>query len=147
MKPGQSTFDERLVRINKGKTLNASDVVLKREGLVNKSGKKRWIHLDMLAAGGMAGGIAGTLFAMNVGVFLMMTLTLDTLYGLIIADYVMAAYIGAVAIAPVGFVMSQIFARSNPRGWQFWMGYLAGVLAANYSDLNTLYYTLYPPGA
>ncbi len=147
MKPGQSTFDERLVRINKGKTLNASDVVLKREGLVNKSDKKRWIHLDMLAAGGMAGGIAGTLFAMNVGVFLMMTLTLDTLYGLIIADYVMAAYIGAVAIAPVGFVMSQIFARSNPRGWQFWMGYLAGVLAANYSDLNTLYYTLYPPGA
>jgi len=147
MKPGQSTFDERLVRINKGKTLNASDVVLKREGLVNKSGKKRWIHLDMLAAGGMAGGIAGTLFAMNVGVFLMMTLTLDTLYGLIIADYVMAAYIGAVAIAPVGFVMSQIFARSNPRGWQFWMGYLAGVLAANYSDLNALYYTLYPPGA
>lgn len=147
MKPGQSTFDERLVRINKGKTLNASDVVVKRDGLVNSSGKKRWVHLDMLAAGGMAGGIAGTLFAMNVGLFLMMSLTPETLYGLIVADYVMAAYIGAVAIAPVGFVMSQIFARSNPRAWQFWIGYLIGTLAANYTDLNTLYYTLYPPGA
>jgi len=142
MKAGQSTFDERVARINSGRTKNASDVVVKGRGLVNKSGKKRTFHLDMLAAGGLAGGTAGILFAMNVGLLFMVTLNSTTLYELILADYLTAAIIAGVAIAPIGFVMSQIFARSNPRAWQFWIGYVAGVIGANYTDIETYYYTL-----
>lgn len=145
MKPGQSTFDERLSRIASGKTMNAPDVVLRRNGPPDTSAKSRFGHLDMLAAGGLAGGTAGTLFALNVGLFYLMTLNMSTLYELVQADYIMAAFIGGVAIAPLGFVTSQIFARRNPRGWHFWFGYLGGVLAANATDIETYYYTLTAP--
>ncbi|WP_420012190.1 hypothetical protein [Tateyamaria sp.] len=101
----------------------------------------------MIAVGGLAGGIAGTLFAMNVGLLVLASLDVITLYQMVMGNYVMGAYIACVAIAPVGFVMSQIFARSNPRGWQFWIGYLGGVLAANYADLQTYYYILMNPAA
>jgi len=147
MKPGQSTFDERLSRINTGKTRNAADVVVHKDGPLNKSAKSRFGHLDMLAAGGLAGGTAGTLFAMNVGLLYLVTLNGTTLYELVMADYIMAAFIASVAIAPVGFVMSQFFARRNPRGWHFWIGYLGGVLAANATDIETYYYILTAPAA
>lgn len=136
MKPGQSTFEERLVRINKGKTMNARDVVVDRPRLVHASYKDRRFHFDMLAAGGMAGGVAGLLFSMNIGFLFFLTLDYLTLYGLVLADAKMGAYIGAVAIAPVGFLWTLIVSRTAQRAWQFWTAYCAGIVAANYTELR-----------
>lgn len=135
----QSNFADRISRIEKGATFGGMEA-FKGEKLVHTAKPKRKLHWDMLALGGVAGGVAGTLFAMNVGVAFLLTLNVDTLYQLVLADYVTAAYIAGVAVAPVGFVLSQIFARSNPRGWQLWIGYLGGVLAANHSDLLSYYH-------
>ena len=92
MKPGQSTFDERVARINSGKVKNASDVIVKKRGLVNRSGKKRRLHLDMLVIGGLAGGVAGTLFAQNLGLLFILSLDWLPLQGLFMSDYQLAAY-------------------------------------------------------
>lgn len=142
----QSTFADRLSRIESGTTITAADVG--RSGrLVQTAKPRRRLHWDMLFVGGLAGAVAGTLFAMNMGLLVLITLDMPTLYALVMADYLMAAYLGMVAIAPVGFVMSQIFARKNPRAWQFWIGYLFGVIGANYADLHTYYYILTTPAA
>lgn len=141
----QSTFEQRLARINA--QVAGAGGAYQKDHLVQSTKKKRRIHLDMLAAGGLAGGLIGTLFAMQVGLLMVVALDVPTLYQLILSDYVRAALIAGVAIAPVGFVMSQIFARSNPRGWQFWIGYLAGVIAANSADIQTYYYVLTTPAA
>ncbi|WP_299653315.1 hypothetical protein [uncultured Tateyamaria sp.] len=146
MKPGQSTFEERLGRINSGKALNASDVVIERPKLIHTAYKERRFHLDMLAAGGMAGGIAGLLFSMNIGFLFIITLDYLTLYGLILADAKMAAYIGAVVIAPVAFLWTLIFSRTAQRAWQFWTAYCAGVVAANFTDLRYWAETVVIPG-
>lgn len=141
----QSTFEQRLARIENQEVSGAG--AYRKDHLVQETEKKRRLHWDMIAVGGLAGGIAGTLFAMNVGLLVLASLDVITLYQMVMGNYVMGAYIAGVAIAPVGFVMSQIFARSNPRGWQFWIGYLGGVLAANYADLQTYYYILMNPAA
>lgn len=146
MKPGQSTFDERLSRINSGKTQNASDVVSERQGLVNTSGKKRRFYLDMLVAGGLAGGVAGMLFEQNLG--LLFTLSLDwiTFYGLMLADYKLAAYVAACVIAPIGFLFSLIFSGKSPRIFHFWIFYTIGVLAANHIEVRYVIEYIIIPG-
>lgn len=136
MKPGQSTFEERLSRINNGQALNAGDVVAHKPKLVHENYKERRFHLDMLAAGALAGAIAGILFASNIGFLFIITLDYLTLYGLILADVKIAAYIAAVLIAPVAFLVTLIFSRTAQRTWQFWTAYLIGVLAANFTDLR-----------
>ncbi|MBY5932804.1 hypothetical protein KUV51_07315 [Tateyamaria omphalii] len=136
MKPGQSTFDERLARINKGRTLNAEDVVVSKPKLIHQSPSARRFHLDMLAAGGIAGAIAGTLFASNIGFLFLITLDYVTLYGLLAADITMAAYIAAVAIGPLGFLWTLILSRTVKRAWQFWTAYCLGALATNATDLR-----------
>ena len=50
MKPGQSTFEERLGRINTGRAQNASDVVVEKPKLVHQAYKGRRFHLDVLVA-------------------------------------------------------------------------------------------------
>lgn len=140
----QSTFSERLQRIETQTTVGGCDAY-RPDQLVQDKKRPRRLHFDMIAAGGVAGGIVGTLFAMNVGLLLLTALDVTTLYQLILADYTKAALIAGVAVAPLGFVMSQIFSRSNPRGWQFWIGYLGGVVAANAADLQTFYYILMAP--
>lgn len=146
MKPGQSTFEERLVRINNGRSLNASDVVIAKPKLVHEAYKSRRFHFDMLAAGGMAGGIAGLLFSMNIGFLFIITLDYLTLYGLILADTKIAAYIAAVVIAPIGFLWTLILSRTAQRAWQFWTAYCAGVLAANFTELRFWGETVVIPG-
>lgn len=142
MKPGQSTFDERISRINSGRTMNASDVVKHSRVKPRKSHKTRRLHLDMLVAGSLAGGTAGILFAMNVGLAFLVTLTPQSLYELALSDYLTTAFVAGVVLAPFGLVLGLLGARSNPRGWQFWLGYLGGVIAANWTELNTDHATL-----
>ncbi|WP_415403110.1 hypothetical protein [Tateyamaria sp. SN3-11] len=142
----QSTFNERLARIESQTTFGGGDAY-QVENLVQEPKRQRRLHWDMLAVGGVAGGIIGTLFAMKVGLLLVIALDATTLYQLVLADYTQALLMAGVAAAPFGFVMSQIFARRNPRGWQFWIGYLAGVVAANASDIHTFYYILTTPAA
>ncbi|KIC48973.1 hypothetical protein [Tateyamaria sp. ANG-S1] len=136
MKPGQSTFDERVTRINKGHTLNARDVVVTKPKLIHQSRSARRVHLDMLAAGGIAGAIAGMLFASNIGFLFLITLDYTTLYGLLAADMMMAACIAAVVMGPLGFLWTLILSRTAKRALQFWTAYCAGVLALNATDLR-----------
>ncbi|MEM6372059.1 MAG: hypothetical protein AAF727_04680 [Pseudomonadota bacterium] len=146
MKAGQSTFDERLARINSGKVKNAPDVVVKRRGLVNTSGKERRLYVDMLVAGGMAGGLAGMLFAQNLGLLFLMSLDWLTLQGLFMSDSTFVAYAAACAIAPVGFLFTLIFSRTAKRAFQFWIFYTIGVFAANHVDLRYIIEFIVIPG-
>ena len=136
MKPGQSTFEERLSRINSGAPRNAEDVAIPQKSakLIQSEPKRRRFHLDMLAAGGIAGAVAGTLFAQNIGLLFLMTLDWSMIYGLALADYELAAYIAACAIAPIGFLWSVIMSRATKRAVQFWAAYTIGMLAANHVD-------------
>lgn len=136
MKPGQSTFDERLARINTGRTENASDVVIKRKGMVRTSDRPKRFHLDMLLAGGIMGGLAGVFFAENVGLLFLLSLDYVTLEGLILADYKTAAYICTMVLAPIGFLFSLIFSRKSPRAFHFWLGYGLAAMAANHIELR-----------
>lgn len=145
MKPGQSTFDERVARINSGKVRNASDVVVKKRGLLNSSGRKRLLYLDAIVIGSLAGGVAGTLFAQNLGLLFLLSLDWLTLQGLLMSDYQLAAYVGACAIAPVGFLASLIFSRTAKRMLQFWFFYTVGVLAANHVEVRyVIEFTIIP---
>ena len=142
----QSTFEERLARIDKGRTQNAPDVVEPRQKLIQQERKSRRFHFDMLAAGALAGGVAGMLFATNIGLLFIITLDYLTIYGLILSDMKIAAYIGAILIAPVGFLGTLIFSRTAQRAWQFWTAYCVGILAANYTDLRYYIDTVVIPG-
>lgn len=149
MKPGQSTFEERLSRINSGASKNAADVVLPKRGggkLINTSGKSRRFHLDMLVAGGAAGTIAGMLFAQNLGLLFMMSLDWLTLQGLLMSDYKLAGYVAACAIGPVGFLFTLIFSRTAKRAFQFWTFYIIGVLGANHIELRYVIEFIIVPG-
>ncbi|MEP2891055.1 hypothetical protein [Tateyamaria sp.] len=146
MKPAQSSFDERLTRINAGTTQNVADVVVASKGLINTTGKKKFIYFDMLVAGLVGGGIAGTLFAQNLGLLFIMSLDWITFYGLILSDHTLAAYILACALAPIGFIFTLIFNRTARRGFQFWMFNSAGVLAANHVELRYLIEFVIVPG-
>ena len=146
MKPGQSTFDERVARINSGKVRNASDVVVKKRGLINRSGKKRLIYPHMMVIGGLAGGVAGTLFAQNLGLLFILSLDWLTLQGLLMSDHQLAAYVGACAMAPVGFLLSLIFSRTAKRMLQFWFFYTVGVLAANHVEVRYVVEFIIIPG-
>ncbi|WP_299294691.1 hypothetical protein [uncultured Tateyamaria sp.] len=136
MKAGQSTFEERVSRINGGAPRNAEDVVpmQKTRARGHADGKKRRFHFDMLVAGGIAGGVAGTLFAQNIGLLFLMSLEWPMIYGLAVADYELAAYMAACLIAPIGFLWSLILGRGSKRGLQFWTAYGLGVLAANHVE-------------
>lgn len=137
----QSTFEERLSRLEAGAPRRGTQAY-KTQHLVQNSGPKRKLHVDMLAAGSLAGAVAGVFFALNIGLLYLVTLNLAGLYQLIMGDQLMAACLAGVIIAPIGFVMTQIFSRRNPRAWQFWIGYLAGVIAANFTDIEAYYYIL-----
>ncbi|WP_415920405.1 hypothetical protein [Tateyamaria sp. SN6-1] len=148
MKAGQSTFEERLSRINDGAPQNASDVVSPRQNgkLMQKGEARRRLHLDMLAAGGIAGGVAGTLFAQNIGLLFLMSLDWITIQGLFLADYTLAAYMVACAIGPVGFLWSVIMSRNSKRAVQFWAAYIIGVLGANHVDVRYVVEFIIIPG-
>ncbi|WP_299731322.1 hypothetical protein [uncultured Tateyamaria sp.] len=146
MKPGQSTFDERVSRINSGKTKNASDVVVKTRGLISRSGKARSFHLDMILAGGLAGAVAGTLFSQNIGLLFLLSLDWLTLQGLVLADYKLGAYMAACALGPVGFLFALIFSNRAQRGFQFWIFYCVGVLAANHIEVRYVVEFIIIPG-
>ena len=105
----QSTFSERLARIESQTTIGGADAYVS-DKLVHEEKRQRRLHWDMLAGGGLAGGIIGAFFAMKVGLLLVASLDATTLYQFILADYTMALLILGVAAAPFGFVMSQIFA-------------------------------------
>lgn len=146
MKAGQSTFDERLARINTGKPRNAPDVVVKGRGLVNASGRTKRLHLDMMILGAGAGYVAGALFETNLGLLFLMSLDWITLQGLFLSDYKLAAYAAACAIAPVGFLFTLIFSRTAKRAFQFWIFYTVGVLAANQVELRYIVEFIIIPG-
>ncbi len=148
MKAGQSTFDERISRINKGKPLNAADVVSPqhRKNLLHNAKKRRRVHLDMMAAGGIAGAIAGMLFAQNIGLLFLMSLDWITLQGLVLSDYKIAAYLAACALGPVGFVFSVILSRKSKRAVQFWFAYIVGALAANHIEVRYVVEFIVIPG-
>ena len=135
----QSSFSERLARIETQSTFGGADAYTP-DDLVQSDKPQRRLHWDMMAAGGIAGGVVGTLFAMQFGLMMLAALDVTSLYQLLLADYTKALLLLGVLIAPVGFVMSQIFSRSNPRGWQLWIGYFAGVIAANFTDIQSYYY-------
>lgn len=136
MKPGQSTFEERLARIHEGETQSAPEVTARGTRLIQTAPKKSRFHYDMLAAGGLAGGVAGTLFAMNIGWLFLLTLDSITIYGLVLADFKLGAYMAACALAPLAFLWTLIFSASRPRAFQFAAAYNVGVLGANYTDLR-----------
>lgn len=148
MKPGQSTFEDRLSRINDGQPLNAAEVTApqQRSNLLNTGGARRRIHFDMLAAGAIAGGVAGTLFAQNLGLLFLMSLEWIMIWGLVLADVKLAAYMGVCAIAPVGFLWSVIMSRGSKRGVQFWAAYMIGVLGANYFEVAYVVEFIIIPG-
>ena len=139
------TFEQRLARIHQkasGGTSAYQTNPYQRANLVRMTRKKRRVHLDMLVFGAMVGGTIGMLFAMKVGLFLVTSIDVATLYQMMIEDYFTAVLIAGVAIAPIGFILSQIFARSNPRGWQFWIGYFAAVLGTNAGDIQAYFHML-----
>lgn len=137
MKPGQSTFDERISRINKGRAMNAVDVVKPGHAkMIADKGKKKIFHLDMLAAGGMAGAIAGVLFAENIGLLFLMSLPYEAIYELVMADYVTGAYLGVIAFAPIAWLWTLIFSRTAQRAFQFWSCYAIGIIAANHIEVR-----------
>ena len=148
MKAGQSTFEERLSRINSGRPKNAADVVSpqQRKKLIHSAKGRRRVHLEMLAAGGLAGGIAGILFAQNIGLLFLMTLDWITIQGLVLSDYKMGAYLAACAFGPVGFLWSVILSRKSKRGVQFWFAYMVGMLAANHIEVRYVVETIFVPG-
>ncbi|WP_299692512.1 hypothetical protein [uncultured Tateyamaria sp.] len=148
MKAGQSTFEERLSRINTGKPMNAVDVVSpqQREKLMHSAKGRRRVHLDMLVAGGIAGGIAGTLFLQNIGLLFLMSLDWITIQGLVLSDYKIAAYMGVCALGPLGFVWSVILSRKSKRAVQFWFAYMVGVLAANHNEVRYVVEFIVIPG-
>lgn len=146
MKPGQSTFEERLARIHQGETQTAPEVTAKGARLIQTAQKRSRFHFDMLAAGGLAGAVAGSLFAMNIGWLFLLTLDYITIYGLLLADFKLGAYMAACALAPVVFLFTLIFSASRPRAFQLAAAYNVGVLAANYTDLRFWIETVVIPG-
>ena len=148
IKAGQSTFEERLSRINSGVPQNHEDVVSpqQRAKLIHASKGRRRIHLDMLVAGGTIGALAGALFAQNIGLLFLLSLDWITIQGLVLSDYKMGAYMAACAIGPVGFVWSVILSRKSKRGVQFWFAYIVGVLAANHIDVRYVVEFIIIPG-
>ena len=148
MKAGQSTFEERVSRINKGASMNAAEVVSpqQRKNLMHTRQKRRRIHLDMLAAGGIAGGVAGTLFAQNIGLLILMSMDWLTVQGLVLSDFKMGIYMAVCAIGPIGFLWSVILSRKSKRAVQFWFAYIVGVLAANHVDVRYVIEFIIIPG-
>jgi hypothetical protein len=137
----QSTFSERVARIESGKTFGGSDTHVRRgRATVGKSSRR--VHLDMIIIGSAGGGLIGYLFAMQFGLLVAAEMEIMALYELVQTDYLKAGLLGGVLLAPLGFVMSQLFSRGNPRVWQFWLGYLAAVLGTNGTDIQTYYYIL-----
>ncbi|WP_299150008.1 hypothetical protein [uncultured Tateyamaria sp.] len=137
----QSTFTERLARIETGTTFGGAEPYTAAD-LMQDDKKQRRLHLDMLAAGGFLGGIAGVLFAHQFGLLVLMSFDMVTLYQMLLADYVKLALLVGVMAAPIGFLLGQVFAHDTPRLRYFWVGYGAGVVAANWSDIQIYYATL-----
>lgn len=135
----QSSFEQRIARIEKKGSVNANAGAYPKGSLMRPSRKKKHVHWSMLALGTMVGGIVGTFFAMRVGLLTIASLDADGLYQLMLNDHNQAALIVGVALAPVGFVMSQLFLRGFPRVWQFWIAYLAAVLGSNSTEIQTFY--------
>lgn len=144
----QSSFADRISRIENGTAVSAvNDVGVQPDArLINAAGKKRAYHFDMLVAGGLAGAVAGTLFAQNLGLLFVMSLDWITLYGLMLADYKLAAYIAACAVAPLGFLFSLIFSGTQQRALYFWACYTICVLGANHVEVRYVVEYIVIPG-
>lgn len=121
-------------------------MVVKSRRLVNHSGKTRRFHLELILAGVLVGGIAGTLFEQNLGLLFILSLDWVTLYGLFLADYQLAAYAAACAIGPVGFLMALIFSCRSQGWFQFWVFYNIGVIGANHVDVRYVVEYIIVPG-
>ena len=133
----QSTFQQRIARIEEKGSVNAA--AYPKGSLMRPSRKKKHVHWSMLALGTLVGGIVGTFFAMRVGLLELVSLDANALYQLMLTDHNQAGLIIGVALAPVGFVISQLSLRGFPRIWQFWMAYFAAVLGSNSAEIQTFY--------
>ncbi|MEM8654614.1 MAG: hypothetical protein AAGF36_07690 [Pseudomonadota bacterium] len=139
MKPGQSTFDERLLRINKGRTLTATDVQPASHRLraaIATTPNARKLYLNFMVTGAIVGGLAGMFFAQAYGLPALLAMNGETLYALAEDQVMTLVYIFAAVLGPVAWVLSQIIARGAPKARRFWFGYMCGVLAANGKDIE-----------
>lgn len=137
-----STFHDRLGRINSGKQIVGEGLTLNK---ARQMGASRWssnLHLHMLVAGALIGGVFGVLFTFNLGLSALVGLDADALYQFVLSDWMKGALIGGIAIAPAGFLFSLMSARKRPGGFVFWIGYLGGVIAANRADIEAYVATL-----
>lgn len=138
MKPGQSTFDQRVLRINRGKTLTPHDVQpeehLKRAMRSKRMARK--LYLNLMTYGAIVGGFAGLLFAQKVGLPFALTLDSEALYLLSEDEPLMLVYIALAAFGPFFWLLSQFLARGNPKARRFWFGYASGVIASNWKDIR-----------
>ncbi|MEL6464493.1 MAG: hypothetical protein AAFQ58_05955 [Pseudomonadota bacterium] len=139
MKPGQSTFDERLLRINKGRTMTADDVQPTGHRLraaIARAPGPRKLHLNVMVTGAIVGGLAGMFFAQGYGLPALLEMNGDTLYALAEDQVMTLVYIAAAILGPVAWLLSQVIARRAPKARRFWFGYMCGVLAANSKDIQ-----------
>lgn len=139
MKPGQSTFDQRLTRINKGRTLTAVDVQPadhRRRAVTRNAPGPRKLYLNFMVTGAIVGGLAGMFFAQAYGLPALLAMNADTLYALAEDQVMTLVYIGMAVLGPVAWLLSQIIARGAPKARRFWFGYMCGVFAANSKDLQ-----------
>lgn len=137
-----STFQDRLVRINSGKQIVGEGLTLNKTRHASTSRWSNNLHLHMLVAGALIGGVFGVLFAFNVGLSALVGLDVEALYQFVLSDWMIGALIGGVAIAPIGFIFALMLARSLPGGFVFWIGYLGGVIAANRAEIEAYAATL-----
>lgn len=150
MKPGQSTFDERVARINSGRTVTPDEVqpASHRTRALKAGAKARKLYLNIMVYGSIAGGLAGLLFAQKVGLPYALTLDGAALYTLSEDAPMMLVYIALAAFGPVFWVLGQVLARGNPKARRFWFGYASGVIASNWKDIEphaAPYYAEYAP--
>lgn len=138
MKPGQSTFDQRLVRINSGKTWAPDEVLSDCYRTRRRGGARRGrkLYLNLLVLGALTGGLAGLAFATKVGLDSALGLDITALTAMAETDPVTLSYIAAAAVAPVAYILTQVLARRSPAVRRLCFGYLCGVIAANGDDLQ-----------
>ncbi|WP_299282064.1 hypothetical protein [uncultured Tateyamaria sp.] len=135
----QSSFSDRVARIENHTTFGAS-AGYRAQNLIQSRKVLRRIYGELLVAGGLLGGLAGLIFAQQFGLSTLLSMDMETLYELVMADRTMMGLLAGVAVGPIGFLLGQIC--GSPRVSQFWLGYFAGVLASNWSDIQIYAATL-----
>ncbi|MEL6618373.1 MAG: hypothetical protein AAFP16_05815 [Pseudomonadota bacterium] len=139
MKPGQSTFDERVTRINKGRTITPVEVQPEhhqRRALARNGRGARKLYLNFMVIGSVVGGLMGLAFASRVGLPAALAMDGAALYALAEDDVLTLLYMGVAALGPAAWLLSQFVARNSPKARRFWFGYMCGVFASNSKDLQ-----------